>query len=61
MQKNKKDIGKILVYVLGSLTVLSSFFIFFNSVDENTNKLWGLLPLTLGTTILLLNRFKKIN
>lgn len=61
MQKNKKDIGKIIVYVLGSLTVLSSIFIFFNSDNGNVNKLWGLLPLTLGTTILLLNRFKKIN
>lgn len=61
MQKNKKDIGKITAYVLGSLTVLSSIFIFFNSDNGNINKLWGLLPLTLGITILLLNRFKKIN
>ena len=61
MQKNKKDIGKIVVYALGSLTVLSSIFIFFNSDNEEYSKWWTSLPLTIGTIILLLNRFKKIN
>jgi len=61
MQKNKKDIGKTIVYVLGSLTVLSSIFMYLNAETEDYSKWWTLLPLTLGTAILLLNKFKKVN
>lgn len=61
MQKNKKDIGKIIVYIFGGLTVLSSVFMYINAEKEFYSKWWTLLPLTLGTTILLLNKFKKIN
>ena len=61
MQKNKIDIVKIILYVLGTLTALSSIFMYINSEIENYSKWWALFPLILGITIILVNKFVKVN
>ena len=59
MIMQNKDINKILLYIIGSLLLISTIFVILT--NSGLDKLWGILPFILGSTILLLNKFKKIN
>jgi hypothetical protein len=49
--------NKIILYIAAGLLVSAGIFIL---LDNETNKLWSLLPFSLGLTIALLNKFEKI-
>lgn len=54
-----RDVNKILLYVLSIVLLLSTIVMI--TTTSGLEKLWGLLPFTLGVLIFLLNKFKKIN
>lgn len=52
---------KLLLYVVGGLTVASSILIWSTAESNSIHPAWAVLPAAIGTAIILLNRFKKIN